>query len=108
MKGLLPCLVGSLGGSFAGRRDFYPALTALVRPVQFFFSPHTLFQLNWAAYHAGPPVSQCVSPVITIVLYTRDGIFKPLRSTGIDSRESIPPAYVAWRAGTTTLLLLGS
>jgi hypothetical protein len=24
------------------------------------------------------------------------------------SKESIPPAYVAWRAGTTTLFLLGS
>jgi hypothetical protein len=27
---------------------------------------------------------------------------KRLRSPGIDSKESIPPAYVAWRAGTTT------
>ncbi len=26
----------------------------------------------------------------------------------MDSKESIPPAYVAWRAGTTTLILLGS
>ncbi len=24
------------------------------------------------------------------------------------AQESIPPAYVAWRAGTTTLFLLGS
>jgi hypothetical protein len=38
----------------------------------------------------------------------RDGIFKLLRSPGIDSKESIPPAYVAWRASTTTLFLLGS
>ncbi len=37
-----------------------------------------------------------------------DGIVKRLRSPGIDSKESIPPAYVAWRAGTTTLFLLGS
>ncbi len=37
-----------------------------------------------------------------------DDIFKLLRSLGIDSKESIPPAYVAWRAGTTTLFLLGS
>ncbi len=28
---------------------------------------------------------------------TRAGIFKPLRSPGIDSKESIPPAYVVWR-----------
>ncbi len=36
------------------------------------------------------------------------GVFKLLRSPDIDSKESIPPAYVAWRAGTTTLFLLGS
>ncbi len=32
----------------------------------------------------------------------RARIFKLLRSAGIDSTESIPPAYVAWRAGTST------
>ncbi len=30
------------------------------------------------------------------------GIFKLLRSLAFDSKKSIPPAYVAWRAGTTT------
>jgi hypothetical protein len=35
------------------------------------------------------------------------GIFNLLWSPGIDFTESIPPAYVAWRAGTTTPLLLG-
>jgi hypothetical protein len=35
-------------------------------------------------------------------------IFKLLRTPGIDSKESIPPAYVAWRAGTITLFILGS
>jgi hypothetical protein len=34
----------------------------------------------------------------------RDGIFKLLRSPGIHSKESIPPAYVTRRAGTTTLI----
>ncbi len=34
------------------------------------------------------------------------GIFKPLWSPGIDAKASIPPAYVAWRAGTITLFLL--
>jgi hypothetical protein len=34
--------------------------------------------------------------------------FKMLRIPGIDSKESVPPAYVAWRAGMTILLLLGS
>jgi hypothetical protein len=38
----------------------------------------------------------------------RDGIFKLLRSPGIGSKESIPPAYIAWRAGTATLFLLVS
>jgi hypothetical protein len=31
---------------------------------------------------------------------TSAGILKLLRSPGIDSMESIPPAYVAWWAGT--------
>jgi hypothetical protein len=39
---------------------------------------------------------------------TRARICKRLWSPGIDSKESIPPAYVAWRASTTTLFLLGS
>ncbi len=39
---------------------------------------------------------------------SRDGIFKLLRSPGMDSKKSIPLAYVAWRAGTTTLFLIGS
>jgi hypothetical protein len=41
-------------------------------------------------------------------LKSRDIIFKLLRCPGIDSKESIPPAYVAWRASATTLCLLGS
>ncbi len=32
----------------------------------------------------------------------RARMFKLLRNPEIDSKESIPPAYVAWRAGTTT------
>jgi hypothetical protein len=38
----------------------------------------------------------------------RARIFKLLRSPRIDSKESIPPAHVAWRAGTTTVFLIGS
>jgi hypothetical protein len=38
----------------------------------------------------------------------REGIFKLFRSPGIDAKESILPAYVAWRADTITLYLLGS
>ncbi len=35
-------------------------------------------------------------------------IFKRLWSPEIDSKERIPPAYVAWWAGTIALFLLGS
>ncbi len=35
-------------------------------------------------------------------------IIKRVWGPGIDSKELIPPAYVAWRAGTITLFLLGS
>ncbi len=35
-------------------------------------------------------------------------ICKRLRNPGIDSWESIPPVYVAWRVGTRTQSLLGS
>jgi hypothetical protein len=31
---------------------------------------------------------------------------KLLRNPGIDSKESIPPAYVTWRAFTTTLFVV--
>jgi hypothetical protein len=35
-------------------------------------------------------------------------IWKLLRSPGTDFNELIPPAYLAWWAGATTLFLLGS
>ncbi len=38
----------------------------------------------------------------------RASIFKRVWGPGIDSKERIPPAYVAWQAGTITLFLLGS
>ncbi len=38
----------------------------------------------------------------------RARIYKLLGSPRIDYKKSISPAYVAWRAGTTTLFLLGS
>jgi hypothetical protein len=39
---------------------------------------------------------------------TADSIFELLGSPGIDSKKSILPSYVAWRAYSTTLFLLGS
>jgi hypothetical protein len=37
------------------------------------------------------------------MLLDQSRFFKLLRTSGIDFKESIPPAYIAWRAGTTTL-----
>jgi hypothetical protein len=34
-------------------------------------------------------------------IYPEPEFFKRLRSPGLDSEESIQPAYVAWQAGTT-------
>ncbi len=36
------------------------------------------------------------------------GILELLSCPGINSKELIPPAYVAWQAGAATLFLLGS
>jgi hypothetical protein len=47
---------------------------------------------------AHPPLMPCIIA----------RIFKRLWSPGIDSKEWIPPAYVARRAGTITLFLLGA
>jgi hypothetical protein len=47
------------------------------------------------------------SNVFPIILEQPE-VFKFLRSPGIDSKESIPPAYVAWRADKTTPFQLGS
>ncbi len=48
-----------------------------------------------------------ITPLIGNTNAPRARIFKLLRS-GIDSKESIPAAYVAWRAGTTTVFPVGS
>ncbi len=39
---------------------------------------------------------------------TGSRIFRLLRSPRIDSKDSIPQAYLAWRAVRTTLFLAGS
>ncbi len=42
----------------------------------------------------------------SVHLYTRARICKCQRSTGIDSKESILPVYVAWRAGTSNRVVV--
>jgi hypothetical protein len=49
-----------------------------------------------------------IHAIRNLELGTRARILKLLRSPRIDSKEPIPPACVAWRAGTTTLFLLSS
>ncbi len=67
----------------------------------------------------GPPGSGSVFPMRIRIQMTkmnadpdpqhcyRARIFTFLRSARINFKESVPPAYVACRAGTTTLFLLG-
>ncbi len=43
-----------------------------------------------------------------IVCIYRARICRSSRSSGINSKESIPTAYAAWRVGTPTLFILGS
>ncbi len=44
-----------------------------------------------------------------LIFVRKETVILPLlRSPEIDSKEVIPRAYVAWRAGTTTLFLPGS
>ena len=43
-------------------------------------------------------------PLSTLNIRAR--IFKRLRSPGIDSKEWIPPVYVAWRAGTSNRVVV--
>jgi hypothetical protein len=50
----------------------------------------------------------CVNSEKVLVESQPARIFKLLRSPRIDSKKPIPPSGVAWRAGTTTLFLLGS
>ncbi len=64
------------------------------------FWKNKLRERGWKEAHLRllpPPPGRKLSP-----------IFELLRSPGIDSKELIPPAYVAWQAGTITLFLLGS
>ncbi len=45
---------------------------------------------------------------LSSIHYNRARTFKCLWGPGIDSKEWIPPAYVAWRDGTKTLFFLGA
>jgi hypothetical protein len=47
-----------------------------------------------------------VSNRVTSKYLNRAGICKRLRSSGIDSSESIPTAYVAWKAGTSNVVVV--
>ncbi len=45
------------------------------------------------------------SPLLPVVQY-RARIWESLRALGIDSKESTPPAYIAWRAGTSNKVVV--
>ncbi len=91
--------------------------TRLILFFWLFFISFTLFinSLNqvelWAgqAKHSQDETTKQINRLSHVQTYIyRARIFKRLWSPGIDSKEWIPPAYVAWRAGTITLFLLSS
>ncbi len=56
-------------------------------------------------WKTSPPVYYIdIYCIRAVLLVSWDGIFKHVRGPGIDSKESMPPAYVAWRAGTTNYI----
>jgi hypothetical protein len=71
----------------------------------------SLLACSLAGQYDNPCPTRLLSPIDyskipALVFWAR--IFKCLWGPGIDSKELIPSAYVAWRAGTITLFLLGS
>ncbi len=78
--------------------DLCPVKTAYMHPLPL---------KDYLVYEDSPHVL-CHTPKPVSPSQSRAGIFKPLWSPGIDAKASIPPAYIAWRAGTITLFLLGA
>jgi hypothetical protein len=83
-----------------------------MREILFYFFISVLFSGNIGL---SEKERLAVYATIATVLHTgnitfevRARILKRLWSPGIDSKASIPPAYVAWRAGTINLFLLGA
>ncbi len=74
---------------------------------------HPLLSLAWKWWYESVVTLHFLSPALDPsgmqVQYT-EPVFLNVNGAhaGIDSKEWIPPAYVAWRAGTITLFLLGS
>jgi hypothetical protein len=63
---------------------------------------------NFRTIYEGQEQSRNMVVVPVLQTTPKARTFKLLRSPGIDIKGSIPPAYVAWRAGTITLFLLSS
>jgi hypothetical protein len=63
----------------------------------------------------GPDTIKITLQIVEGTTFFLHGSMKPepeffnfLRSPEIDTKQRVPPAYVAWRAGTITMILLGS
>jgi hypothetical protein len=66
-----------------------------------------IFNLDFNLSQPPPPPLKrrgCGNPPPTHVHQSR--ISKRLRSPGIESEEAIPPAYVAWRGGTSNRVVI--
>jgi hypothetical protein len=89
-----------VAGTLGEWQDFAAFLSFCAGPAR----PPTVFPLHSEILHT---VNNCEKSTIADKEY-RARIFKRLWGPGIDSKELIPPVYVARRAGTITLFLLGS
>ena len=68
---------------------------------------HYSMYCTYVLCKSGPICGSGLTHLFHRTVCTTDNIFKLSRSPGFDSKESIPPSYVAWQASMTTLILLG-
>ncbi len=85
----------------------FPSFLSWGRPKRTIWGKNTCSFMSKRAFMSWGEFFYCVAPWAKAYM-NGARIFKRLWSPGIDSKEWIPPAYVAWRAGTITLFLLGS
>ncbi len=94
----------TMGRGMDSRNRAWNWVAKLHRLAGLYYNP---MPTGFLAPTAGPKLpTLAVNQVTSGELWAR--IFKRLWSPGTDSKEWIPPASVAWLAGTITLLLLDS
>jgi len=92
-------MLGALGGTLNCRRS---------RVLAIYYSIGPIVNQNGCLGILLHPESLKLKQIAVTDRISRARIFKLLRCPRSESKEPIPPGCVAWRAGTTTLFLLGS